>query len=163
MKNLDVTFNEVLAYFSTEGSSLQGEMDGIFEENSYDDIPIVATSLLNDQRHDNLDITNSLEEGNSLTTRPHTADNTIDSSSLSPKHVQSTHVASKEVLFEPDETMNETNDVLNTTSKLDLQPKSEPPSYQLPASINRGKPKTQYDADLNSEGKYSISNYVSTH
>lgn len=45
-----------------------------FEENSHDDIPIVAASLPSDQRHDTLDAKNSLEEGNSSTTRSNTAD-----------------------------------------------------------------------------------------
>lgn len=59
--------------------------------------------------------------------------------------------------------MNETSDSLNTTPELDLEPEFEPPKYQLPARVNHGKPKTQYDADLNSKGKYPISNHVPTH
>lgn len=76
---------------------------------------------------------------------------------------QATPKASNEVVSEPDETLNETSDSLNTTPELDLEPESEPPKYQLPTCINRGKLKTQYDADLNSKGKYPISNHVSTH
>lgn len=42
------------------------------------------------------------------------------------------------MLSEPDETLNETSKFLNTTPEPDLEPKSEPPKYQLPAPINRG-------------------------
>lgn len=117
---MDVTFNEDLAYFSTDGSPLQGEMDGIFEENSHDNMLIDTTFLTSDQRHDTLDTKNCLKEGNSSTTCPNIVDSTTDGSPLYPKHIQSTPEATNEVLSEPDETFGETSNFLTLHLNLTL-------------------------------------------